>query len=120
LTSASDSKDTTQSVVEQYFSCMRAGDAGVADLFHEDAFLLGLGRRTEGRESIRKFYTESIETGAPQPRLASPMLLEGNRVAAEILIDLADGTTAHVIDLFCVEEGAIRSLTYFVADEPQD
>jgi hypothetical protein len=30
-------------VVEAYFACMRAGDEGVADLFHEDARLVGLG-----------------------------------------------------------------------------
>jgi hypothetical protein len=99
---------------------MRAGDADVADLFHEDAFLLGLGRKTQGREAIRTFYTESIATGGPQPRLANPLMREGNRVAAEILIDLSDGMTAHVVDMFQVEDGMIRSLTYFVADEPTD
>jgi hypothetical protein len=29
--------------VERYFSCMRAGDLAVLDLFHDDATLQGLG-----------------------------------------------------------------------------
>ena len=97
---------------------MRAGDTGVADLFREDGFLLGLGMRTQGREAIRAFYTKSIATGGPQPRPAGPLLGDANRVAAEIFIDLADGTTMHVVDLFVVKDGLIQSLNYFVADEP--
>lgn len=106
------------SVVESYFAHMRAGDLGVVDLFHDDAVLLGLGRRTEGRNKIRAFYAESIATGGPQPRPGGALLSDGRRVAAEIYIDLAGGATLHVVDLFVVEEGRIRSLTYFVADEP--
>jgi len=105
-------------VVERYFTCMRAGDLAVADLFADDAVLLGLGRRTQGREAIRAFYSASIATGGPQPRSAGSLLSDGERVAAEIYIDLADGSTMHVVDLFRVEQGRIRSLHYFVADEP--
>jgi len=43
--------------------------------------------------------------------------VSGNRVAAEIRISLADGTSLHVVDLFVVDCGLIRLLTYFVADE---
>jgi hypothetical protein len=107
-------------VVERYFECMRAGNLAVVDLFAEDAILLGLGRRTEGRDAIRAFYTESIASGGPQPRSAGPLLSDGKRVAAEIYIDLANGPTMHVVDLFRIEEGRIRSLHYFVADEPAD
>ncbi len=117
MTTKTESNDATR-VVEQYFSHMRAADISVADLFHEDAVLLGLGMRTQGREAIRTFYTQSIATGGPQPRLAAPLLSEGERVAAEVYIDLANGSTMHVVDMFRVEDGMIRSLTYFVADEP--
>ena len=41
-------------------------------------------------------------------------------MAAEIYIDLSNGSTIHVMDLFLVEDGKIRSLHYFVADEPSD
>lgn len=112
--------DPATSIVESYFAHMRAGDTGVAELFHDDAVLLGLGRRTEGREAIRTFYTESIASGGPQPRSAGELLSDGRRVAAEVFIDLANGPTMHVVDLFVVEDGRIRSLHYFVADEPAD
>lgn len=38
-------------------------------------------------------------------------------MAAEILIELAGGASVHAVDLFVVEEGRIRSLTYFIANE---
>ena len=44
------------------------------------------------------------------------LLVSGSRVAAEIRIQLADGTSMHVVDLFHVEDELIRTLTYFVAD----
>ena len=105
-------------VVEAYFEKMRGGDVTVADLFHESAELLGLGRHVSGREAIRAFYADAIERGGPQPRLAGPLMSDGRRVAAEIFIDLAIGVTIHVVDMFHIEEGEIRLLNYFVADEP--
>jgi hypothetical protein len=116
--SVDSAEDDAASVAECYFAAVRSGDLAVADLFHDDGVLIGLGRRTEGRDAIRTFYAESIATGGPQPRLAGPLLTDGKRVAAEIYIDLSDGSTMHVMDLFLVEEGKIRSLHYFVADEP--
>ena len=117
-TNMSDSVSEAETVVREYFSRMQAGDKDVYKLFHDDAVLNGLGRRTTGREAIRQFYSRAIDEGAPQPRLAAPLLREGNRVAGEIHIGLADGATLHVMDLFEVEAGRIRSLTYFLASEP--
>lgn len=54
---------------------------------------------------------------SPAPALVGDLLVSGNRVAAEIRISLADGTSLHVVDLFVVDCGLIRLLTYFVADE---
>jgi len=93
---------------------MRAGDISVAELFHEDATLVGLGTVRSGKEAIREFYQGTIERAGPSPRSAGPLLVEGTRVAAEILIDLAGGQVVHAMDLFVVEEGRIRSLTYFL------
>lgn len=110
--------DAATTVVEKYFSLMREGNMAVIDLFHPKALLLGLGRRTEGHEAIKKFYTYAIASGGPQPRNAGPLLSDGSRVAAEIYIDLSSGATLHVIDLFTIKEGRIVSLNYFLADEP--
>lgn len=101
-------------VVSAYFACMCAGDISVVELFHEDATLVGLGTIRGGKEAIREFYQGTIERAGPSPRSAGPLLVKGNRVAAEILIDLAAGQVIHAMDLFVVEEGRIRSLSYFL------
>lgn len=103
-------------VVESYFSHMRDGDIAVVDVFHDDARLVGLGTVVEGRDAIREFYASSIDASRPQPRLCGPLLVEGDRVAAEIEIELSTGDVLHVVDLFVVDGDRIRSLTYFVAD----
>lgn len=109
--------DATE-VVHAYFSHMRARDPEVYRLFHPDAVLNGLGMQARGREAIRDFYSRAIATGSPQPRLAGPLLVGGNRIAAEIYVDLASGQTLHVVDLFEADYGLIRSLTYFLASPP--
>lgn len=109
---------SAREVVESYFSCMRAGDRSVADLFHDDARLVGLGTVVRGRPAIDEFYAQSIDQGRPQPRLIGALLIEGDRVGAELVIELADDSSLHVLDLFEIERGRIRSLTYFVADHP--
>ena len=104
---------------EAYFDCMRDGDTAVAALFHENAQLIGLGTIVRGRAAIAEFYTQSIRNASPAPRPAAPIAVEGDRVLAEVYIDLASGVTMHVIDVFDVDDdGLIRSLTYFVSDHP--
>lgn len=105
------------SVVNDYFSRMRARDIGVVDLFHDDASLLGLGAQRCGRSAIMEFYRDVINRAGPSPRQAGPLLAEGPRVAAEIYIDLPNGSTIHAVDLFHIEGGLIRSLTYFIASD---
>jgi hypothetical protein len=109
---------TPTETAEAYFACMRNGDTGVAAQFHEDAKLIGLGTIISGRAAIAEFYTQSIRNASPAPRPAAPIAVEGNRVLAEVYIDLANGITMHVIDVFVVDDGLIRSLTYFVSDHP--
>ena len=99
-----------------YFERIRGHDPAVAELFDESGELIGLGGVTSGRGAIRDFYTESIARASPTPELMGDLLVSGSRVAAEIRIQLADGTSMHVVDLFHVEDELIRSLTYFVAD----
>lgn len=107
-------RDATETV-RLYFDRILAGDPSVADVFHDDGQLIGLGQMTSGKPAIRAFYEDSIRRASPQPELVGELLAAGPRVAAEIKIALADGTEMHVVDLFVVEGGKIRSLTYFVA-----
>lgn len=107
------SRDPT-SVASEYFSRMRAGDESVVELFHDDATLIGLGATRTGKAAIREFYTGVIERAGPTPRLVGSLLADGPRVAAEIFIDLSDDVSIHAVDIFVVEEGRIRSLSYFL------
>jgi hypothetical protein len=103
-------------VVRSYFDRIRRRDLSVADLFHEDASLVGLGGVRSGRPAIREFYKGSIEGASPSPTLTGELLVSGPRIAAEINISLSDESSIHAVDLFVVEDGLIRSLTYFIAD----
>lgn len=109
------SKDPA-SVASEYFSRMRAADASVVELFHDDAMLIGLGTTRTGKDAISEFYQGVIEQAGPTPRSAGPLLVNGSRVAAEVYIDLADDTSVHAVDIFVVENGRIQSLTYFLCD----
>ena len=102
------------SVASEYFSRMREADKSVVDLFHDDATLVGLGTTRTGRDAIREFYHGVIERAGPTPRSAGPLLVNGSRVAAEVYIDLSDDVSVHAVDIFVVESGRIRSLTYFL------
>jgi hypothetical protein len=101
-------------IVLAYFERMRARDPSVVELFHEDARLVGLGKVTQGRPAIEAFYRHVIETAGPTPRIVGDPLAAGPRVAVEIVIELAGGASVHAIDLFVVEDGRIRSLSYFL------
>ena len=103
-------------VVQSYFDRVRARDLSVVDLFHEDASLVGLGGVRSGKAAIREFYEDSIQTASPSPTLTGGLLVSGARVAAEINISLSNGSSVHAVDLFVVEDGLIRTLTYFLAD----
>ena len=110
---------TPLEVVEQYFAHMRAGDVAVVELFHDDARLVGLGTVVAGRPAIDEFYAASIAASGPQPRLLGTPMVEGDRVAVEIEIEFStEMPPMHVLDLFVVDHGRIRSLTYFISDHP--
>lgn len=102
-----------------YFAHMREGDLGVVDLFHEDAVLKGLGQITRGRDAIRAFYTNAIAKGRPQPSEPISLMEDATHAFAEVNIRLGDGGSVHAVDLFEVESGLIRTLTYFIADHPE-
>jgi hypothetical protein len=105
-----------QAVVEEYFRRVTARDVEVASLFALDASLIGLGAVVTGRPAISEFYRQSIEGASPTPTLVGPLLEEGSRVAAEIVIELTGQESLHVVDLFVVNDSLIDSLTYFICD----
>lgn len=107
-------------IVRTYFSRVRAGGEGVADLFAADAELRGLGRRVSGQAAIREFYASAIEGGGPNPGEPVSLVVEGERVFAEIEIRLRDGSTIHAVDLFRIDGDRIQSLTYYLADLPPE
>jgi hypothetical protein len=107
---------TPTEVVAEYFRRVRARDPRLADLFHDDARLVGLGTVVEGRAAIAAFYAEAGERASPSPVLQGPIVGTGSRAYADIVIALADGSRIHAVDRFDVEDGRIRCLTYFIAD----
>jgi len=102
-------------VVNEYFERMRARDPSMVELFHDNACLVGLGKVMQGKTEILEFYRHIIETAGPTPQIIGEPLTAGPRIAVEILIELASGGTVHAIDLFEIEDGRIRSLSYFLA-----
>lgn len=111
---------TPESIAREYFARMRAQDPDVAELFEEDACLLGLGSRVRGKPAIRDFYAGAMRASRPTPSEPVTVFAQGNRVFAEIHIQMSDAAPIHAIDVFEVEAGRIRSLTYFIADYPSE
>ena len=112
--------DDPRGVVAEYFRRVAAKDDQIAALFAPTASLTGLGTVVSGQVAISEFYKASIERAAPTPKLVGNLLVDGSRVAAEIVIELTGLPPLHVIDLFVVNEGLIESLTYFLSDHPEN
>ncbi|MDP6980256.1 MAG: nuclear transport factor 2 family protein [Myxococcota bacterium] len=101
-------------VAETYFARVCARDLSIVDLFHDDAELIGVGKRKKGRAAIHEFYSGVIERAGPTPTIEGSLLGNDERVAAEIFIQFENGAKLRAVDVFIVEDGRIRSLTYFV------
>lgn len=108
--------DQPRTVVTEYFRRVSAKDPAIAELFALDASLVGLGTTVTGRDAIADFYRESLESASPRPTVVGALMVDGSRVAAEIVIALTGMAPLHVIDLFEVNDGLINSLTYFLSD----
>ena len=82
-------------VAEAYFTCMRNGESGVAALFHEAS---ATRRSRHDREwsagDRRVLHAVHCEHGPGAPR-GRPAGVEGNRVLAEVYIDLTNGVTQY-------------------------
>ncbi len=108
--------DEAAAIARKYFDRVRAKDVRVVELFHADASIIGLGGEKSGIEEIRSFYEATIATAGPSPQIVGEIFASGSRAAAEIKITIANGAIVHAMDLFDIENGKIRSLTYFIAD----
>ncbi len=104
-------------VAEAYFARVRARDLSVVDLFHDDAELIGVGKRKKGRAAIQEFYSGVIERAGPTPTIEGALLGDDERAVAEIFIAFDNGAKLRAVDIFVVDEGRIRSVTYFVCKE---
>jgi uncharacterized protein (TIGR02246 family) len=110
------SASPAEAIAREYFRRMQSGEP-VADLFTEDAELIGLGARVVGRDAIRAFYETERAGASPRPEPLTVVANE-NRVLAEAYIHLSTGVRMHVVDGFEIRGELIRSLTYFTADYP--
>lgn len=90
---------------------MKNGDPRVADLYAEDAVIIHGGGRAEGREAIRAFYEQTIESIHPQPEVE--VVLE----AAPLYVAIVNvpSTVRHfrAVDVFELGDEGIRKLEIF-------
>jgi len=99
--------------VREVFARVRNGDDRVADLYAEDGVVLAGGSRIEGREAIRAFYRQTIESIHPRPEVQLVLSAPGSEVFAVVVEVPSDHGRFHALDLFTVGEAGIRQLEIF-------
>jgi len=110
--SASDPQIQGADRVRAVFSRVRQGDLSVADLYAEDAVLTySRGGRVEGREAIRAFYQQQIESIRPQPHVAA-VLQDPPLYVAVVEAPTSEGHY-RALDLFEVDDSGIRRLEIY-------
>ena len=103
------SAQSAEGVVRELFDRVHASDLSVVELFHEDAVRYGHdGRIQRGRAEIADFYASIFPSSHPQPEIE--YLVHEPFVGALLTLPENEQGLRHVIDLFEVEDGAIRSL----------
>jgi SnoaL-like domain len=99
----------------EYFRCMRESDAdGMERLFAPDSVLsLFNGTVRRGPREIRDFYENSGMKQGVRPNPQEPFE-DRRRCAVEIVVGLADGSYARVVDVFTVnDDGQVSSLRVY-------
>jgi hypothetical protein len=99
-----------EEVVRAVFERVHASDPTVSDLYAEDAVRYGHdGLVQRGRAAIAEFYQSRFPSQPPFPEIegyvASPPY-----IAALLRLPERDGRPGWCVDLFEVENGAIRTL----------
>jgi len=108
--------DDPRNIAREYFHRVGTGSDTIADLFTDDAELVGLGMTVRGVQAIRDFYAGVVANAGPSPEIVGPLLAEGSRVAAEILVRVEGAAPVPVVDMFETDGERITRLTYYVAD----
>jgi predicted SnoaL-like aldol condensation-catalyzing enzyme len=99
--------------VREVFVRVHNGDDGVADLYAENGVVIAGGSRIEGREAIRAFYRNTIDTIHPRPELQVVLSTQGVDLYVAIVEVPTDRGHVHALDLFRVDDGGIRQLEIF-------
>jgi len=88
-----------ETIVASYFDGIRRGDAGaLAALFADDGELVTPVGRFVGGDAVAGFYENVFAMGETAP-LPGPVLVEGNRAAVEIVLELG-GNVSRYGDFF--------------------
>jgi hypothetical protein len=97
--------------VRHVFDRVRNGDSRVADLYAEDGVVLAGDLRVVGREDIRAFYLQAIDSIRPQPTVR--VLMESSPYYVALVDVLTTNGTVHALDLFQLGEDGIRQLEIY-------
>jgi len=100
---------TPEEMVRAVFARVRDCDPAISELYAPDATLRSADGLYEGREAIARFYEERFREARVQPQVED-LFVNLPLVAALLRVSTGDGTVLRVIDVFEVDEGAIRSL----------
>lgn len=101
--------------VREVFNRVRNGDDGVADLYAEDGVVLAGSHRVEGREAIRAFYRQTIDSIKPQPQVQS--VAESAPYYAVVVEVPTTAGHMHALDLFQLGDDGITQLEIYSRHE---
>lgn len=101
---------TDEEVVRAVFERVHASDPTVRDLYAEDAVRYGHdGLVQRGRAAIGEFYQAWFPSKPPHPEIEC-LLASPPYIAALLRLPEREGRRGWCVDLFEVEDGAIRTL----------
>ena len=102
--------------VREVFNRVRNGDDSVADLYAEDGAVLAGGHRIEGRDAIRAFYRNTIDTIHPQPDVQA---VAGSAPYYAAIVEVpTDNGHMHTLDLFTLGDDGIVQLEIYSRHDP--
>jgi hypothetical protein len=101
--------------VREVFDRVRNGDNRVADLYAEDGVVLAGTHRVEGREAIRAFYQQTIDSIRPQPQVEA--VLESPPYYSVIVEVPTSAGHMHALDLFQLGDDGITQLEIYSRHE---
>ncbi len=98
-----------------YFAAINARDtAGIQQVFAAQAELITPAGRVVGPAAIAEFYAAHAFTAADLHAQPGPLLVDGDRVGVEIVLQMHGGRT-RVADFFEIRAGCITRLAVYLA-----